>query len=165
MARLNDEERKNLVAYLDGELDAKTSLDLETKLNLDPAARAEVDALKQAWEMLDYLPRAEPSATFTHRTLERLALKTSVVPQARTGPLLGRWFRITWAAGIVLALAGGFAATRLFSPAPVDSPEVEQHLVRHLRALEKVRLLEQADDLRFVRDLDDPDLFGDEPGS
>lgn len=164
MARLNDEERNNLVAYLDGELDARTSLDLETKLNLDPAARAEVDELRQAWEMLDYLPKAEPSATFTHRTLERLALQTAAVPQSRTSPL-SRWTKIGWAAGIVVALAAGFAATRLFTSTPVDSPEVEQHLVRHLRAVDRVRLLEQVDDLNFLRELDHPDLFGDEPGS
>lgn len=161
MASLSDEERNNLVAYLDGELDAKTALDLETKLNLDPAARSEVDALRQAWEMLDYLPKAEPSTTFTHRTLERLALQTATVPHAR----VGRWSKIAWAAGIVIALGGGFAATRLLAPAPVDPPEVEQHLVRHLRAIDKVRVLEQADDLNFLRELDLPDLFGDEPGS
>lgn len=161
MARLSDEERNNLVAYLDGELDAKTSSDIETKLTLDPAARAEVDALKQAWEMLDYLPKAEPSTTFTHRTLERLALQTAAVPHVR----VGGWLKFAWAAGILIALAGGFAATRLVGPTVVESPEVEQHLVRHLRAIDKVRVLEQADDVNFLRDLDHPDLFGEEPGS
>lgn len=159
MPPLNEQDRQNLVAYLDGELDAKTSLDLETKLNLDSTARAEVEALRQAWSMLDYLPKAEPSATFTHRTLERLAMQTMAVRRP-----LPRWRQLAWAAGIILALVTGFATARLVLPA-ADLPEVDEHLARHLRAVDKVRIYEQADDLNFLRELDQPDLFGDEPGS
>ena len=57
---LNERERADLVAWLDGELEGE-------------AARAEADALRKTWELLDYLPRPEPSASFTHRTLSRLA--------------------------------------------------------------------------------------------
>src|SRR2546423_15225564 len=69
---LSDEDRENLVAYLDGELDAKTARTLEAKLHLDAEARAEAEALRRTWEMLDYLPRPEPTATFSSRTLERV---------------------------------------------------------------------------------------------
>src|SRR5262249_41070651 len=70
MPQLTDEDRANLVAYLDGELDAEAAQALEAKLSVDPTARAEADALKRTWELLDYLPRPEPSPSFTHRTLE-----------------------------------------------------------------------------------------------
>ena len=55
------EERDNLVAYLDGELDEAAVRSLEARLARDPQARQELEALKRSWEMLDYLPRPEPS--------------------------------------------------------------------------------------------------------
>src|SRR5260370_19340594 len=103
MPHLSDEEREPLTAYLDGELDEATARRGETRLNLDPNTRLEAEALKQAWNMLDYLPRAEPSPTFTHRTLERLALQTSKIPKrgwrARAPGMAGAAARIVNAAG------------------------------------------------------------------
>ena len=43
---LSDDDRADLVAYLDGELDEEASRALESKLSLDPKARAEADSLK-----------------------------------------------------------------------------------------------------------------------
>ncbi len=39
MAQLSDEDRENLVAYFDGELDEESARTLEAKLNLDPQTR------------------------------------------------------------------------------------------------------------------------------
>src|SRR5437660_9357523 len=106
MARLSDEERENLVAYLDGELDEKTAHDLETRLNLDPEARAEADALQQTWGLLDYLPRPEPSVSFTHRTLERLAVQTTAVKSG-----VPRWLVAAgWAAAVLVGVLAGLGA-------------------------------------------------------
>lgn len=160
MPRLTDEDRENLVAYLDGELDAKTSRDLETKLNLDAEARAEADAMRQAWGLLDYLPRAQPSPSFTHRTLERLALQTGAMGQ-RTAPR--KWTGVAWAVGVLLALGVGFSGARYFSRAEPNAAEIEEIIVRHPRAVDKVWLLEKIDDVNFLRELDHSDLFGDEP--
>jgi hypothetical protein len=46
-----------------------------------------------------------------------------------------------------------------------NGADPEESLVRHLRVLEKWRQYEAIDDLEFLRALDHPDLFGDEPGS
>ena len=160
MARLTDEDRENLVAYLDGELDESTARTLEAKLTLDSGARDEAEALRQAWSLLDYLPQAEPSTTFTHRTLEKLALRTGGL--SRRAPAL--WpMRLAWAAGVVLALTVGFGAARLIGR-PGDPPEVDEHLVSHPGAIDRVRHLEQVEDLNFLQELDHPDLFGEEPG-
>src|SRR5580704_12809187 len=70
---LTAQDRDNLVAYLDGELDERTARALQAKLARDPQARAEVEALKRSWNMLDYLPRGEASSQFTSRTLDRLS--------------------------------------------------------------------------------------------
>jgi anti-sigma factor RsiW len=168
MSPLSAEDRANLVAYLDGELDEDTARALEAKLSLDPTARAEAETLRKTWELLDYLPRPEPSASFTHRTLEKLAV------QRTTGrrPLAARpgWHRwaqgLGWAAAVVVAAAGGWGAAQLFwsrDATPVREPaEVEEFMVRSPRVVEYKRVYEQIDDLEFLRALDDPELFGDE---
>jgi anti-sigma factor RsiW len=171
MSGLSDQEREDLVAFLDGELDEETARALEARITLDPQARTEAEALRQAWELLDYLPRPEPSASFTHRTLERLAIQTlaHTVPVRR--PRWRRWAAgLGWAAAVLVAAAAGFyLAGRLFppaAPAPVQEPaEVEEQLVRHLRIIQNQRLYRLAEDLEFLQALDQPDLFGEEQGS
>ena len=167
MAYLNEEERANLVAYLDGELDEKAARALEARLANDPHARAEAEALKRTWEMLDYLPRAEASTSFTHRTLERLAVQTSSRPLTRPVRRLPWWLLTAgWAAALLLAAGGGLTAANLLWPRPPaaadDAAEVEAQIAHHRRVLENRRLYEHADDLDFVRALDSSDLFGDD---
>lgn len=72
-----------LVAYLDGELDPAGARRVEARLANDPAARARATELKKTFDLLDYLPKPEPSPNFTTRTLEKLpAMK---VPPAAGG--------------------------------------------------------------------------------
>jgi anti-sigma factor RsiW len=162
MAHLSDKDREDLTAYLDGELDEVTSRSVETRLNLDPKARAEADALQQAWSMLDYLPRSEPSTTFTHRTLERLALRTGTVRRPRWRPWAAG---LAWAAAVFVAAAAGFGASRFIWRQPAEPDDLQEQMVQHLRAIEKVNLYEHADDINFLKALDQPDLFGEETGS
>ncbi len=61
-----------LVAYLDGELDPQAAQRVEQRLANDPVARARAAELKKSFDLLDYLPRTEPSANFTSRTLDKL---------------------------------------------------------------------------------------------
>jgi anti-sigma factor RsiW len=165
---LNDEEKEDLVAYLDGELDEQSSRQLEAKLNVNPKARAEAEALRRTWELLDFLPKPEPSPNFTHQTLDRVAAPKTMA----TGPALTRWkpwaLGVGWAAALLLAGAGGYGAIRLlphrqpttvpqtreFDPATVPDPSTVENMHRY----------EQVDDLHFLVELDDPDLFGDDCG-
>src|SRR5579862_6854759 len=105
-SRLTEQERADLVAYLDGELDAETSHALEAKLARDPAARTEVEQLRRTWELLDFLPKPEPSPNFTHRTMERIGpvvTKSQKKPDLRKLP---RWaFSAGWAAANSIAAA------------------------------------------------------------
>jgi anti-sigma factor RsiW len=169
MAHLNDEDRANLVAYLDGELDERTARALEARLANDPHARAEAEGLRRTWEMLDYLPRAEASTSFTNRTLERLAVQTPSRSLVRPPRRLPWWLLAAgWAAAVLLAAGGGLTAANLLwprQPAPAvaqDAAEVEALIARNPGLLENRRLLEHADDLEFLLALDDPDLFGDD---
>jgi hypothetical protein len=72
-----------LVAYLDGELDAEAARKIEARLAADPDARGKAAALKETFGLLDYLPRTEPSPTFATRTLERLPVVQP--PATRSG--------------------------------------------------------------------------------
>jgi anti-sigma factor RsiW len=154
---LSDEDRATLVAYLDGELDEEAASRVEARISNDPTVRAEVETMKRTWDLLDYLPRAEPSPNFTHRTV-------SLVTGAQRAALLARQRRrrwlvaAGWAAAVVLAGLGGFAGVTYLAPrGPTD-----EELVRDLRVLENRRLYEQVEDLGFLKKLDQPDLFGDD---
>ncbi|MCI0457244.1 MAG: hypothetical protein L0Z62_09725 [Gemmataceae bacterium] len=169
MARLNDQDRTDLSAYLDGELDEATTHALEAMLANDPQARAEAESLRRTWELLDYLPRAEASTSFTHRTLERLAVQTAARPILRLRGRVPWWLlAASWAAAILLAAGGGLTAANLIwqrSSAPEDPAEIEAQAIPNLRVIEQKRLLENVEDLEFLRALDHPDLFGDDdPG-
>src|SRR6266487_2718571 len=70
---LSEQERADLVAYLDGEMGDRDARAMEAKINSDPVVRAEAEALQRTWDLLDYLPSQDPSPSFTHRTLERIS--------------------------------------------------------------------------------------------
>src|SRR5689334_5237929 len=94
-APLDDGDRDTLVSYLDGELEPGSARDVEARLAQDPAIRAEADALRRAWDLLDYLPRPEPSPDFTQRTLASLAaVQVKALPTwslRPTGRIVLRW--------------------------------------------------------------------------
>ena len=102
-------------------------------------------------------------------TLERLAVQTSSRPLTYPRRRVPGWLMgVGWAAAVLLAVAGGLGAANLIwpaPPAPQEEPaEVEALLARNLRVIENKRLYENADDLEFLRGLDQPDLFGDDTG-
>jgi anti-sigma factor RsiW len=157
-APLSDDDRERLSAYLDGELDEPTARDVQTRLNVDPAARAEAESLKRTWDLLDYLPRPEPSPSFTQRTLTRLSAQPAATGRLPTGRR--RWLRAaSWAAAVLLAgLAGYAGAVRTVPPRPT-----EEDLVRELRLIENLRPYESVPSLEFLTELDAEGLFDEDP--
>ncbi len=163
---LTEDEKAELVAYLDGELDDAGTQAVEAKIATNPDARAELDAMKQTWGMLDFLPKASPSPNFTNRTMERLSLEK--VGPKKTMPMRGThpWLtRFAWAAAVLIALGGGYliSANAFRTPTPEPIPDADLPLMDNLRIAEKWRFYENADDLEFVKKLTNPDLFGEDP--
>jgi anti-sigma factor RsiW len=157
---LSDDEREELVAHLDGELDEARARVVEARLSLDPAARAEAEALNRAWEMLDYLPRPEPTEGFTHRTMERVSVVRSQQLARRAAWRRRRPWLVGagWAAAVLALAAGGFLGMRqALTHGPTD-----EDLARDLRVLENKRSYEQVEDIGFLWKLSHPDLFGDD---
>ena len=165
MSTLTPQDRANLTAFLDGELDQKTAQALEAKINLDPEARKEVEALRHTWGMLDHLPKAAPAPRFTQRTLARLSAD-QIKSIAKSRQRAGLWVRVVgWAAAIVAAAGVGLGAGQLFFSKAHDETDADEPLIRHLRVVENWPHYENIEDLDFLRGLDQPDLFGDAPGS
>ena len=156
---LSEQEHADLIAFLDGELGGAAARRVEARLSLDPHARAEASALKQTWDLLDHLPRAEPSPAFTQHTLERLTLPDA----AAASPVGQRGYRtwalgLGWAAALLLSTLVGFAGFDAVAP----REPTEQELVQDLRFIENKRFYDLIDDMEFLHELDHPELFGEE---
>jgi anti-sigma factor RsiW len=160
-----DGATEELVAYLDGELDPAAAEAMATRLSLDPHLRAEADALQRAWDILDVLPRPQPSAAFLTRTVSQViptaaASATAVVP---TLPPMsaGRSGGLFWGVSVILILVaglGGYVGRALLVP---RGQEYEQ-ITRDAALLHNLRLYRTVEDLDYARQLDDPTLFGEE---
>jgi anti-sigma factor RsiW len=161
---LSDDERAELIAYLDGEADEKTARAMEARLNREPQVRAEAEALRRTYDLLDYLPKPEPSPNFTNRTMTRVS---AAFPALASGkPPVRRWpLGIGWVAAVLVAGVLGYAGAPLFhkSPPPVEPrTEGDQQLVRDLRVIDNLRPYQDAGDIFFLYELDRPELFADE---
>jgi anti-sigma factor RsiW len=180
---------EDLVAYLDGELGTDGNEAIEARIGLDPTVRAEADALKRTWDLLDYLPRPEPSPNFTERTLSRLEpvrpIGSSSTPseptlskngtgvqtqQASTTNLLvsaQRTRRQKLAAAfswlVILATAGFGGYFVRAQIVRMDQHELDARILSEQRVLQNVQKFRYIDDLKFLQDLDNPELFGEEP--
>jgi anti-sigma factor RsiW len=161
---MNEQERSDLVAYLDGELPPDAARAMEARLSRDPQYRAEAESLTRTWELLDYLSRPEASTEFTTRTLERASGSIRTSPGSTGRPW--SWWAVgaCWVAAVLIALAGGWGVARWRSAehnARVQS-ELEAELIRNLGTIENLWLFRNVDDLAFAKELNHPDLFGDD---
>ena len=152
--RLSIEERSNLVAYLDGELNDAQARAISTKLTQSLTARREVDALQKTWELLDLLPQPKASEDFTARTLSvaihqgegRMALVASDLLR-RVG--LG----LAWAAASALLFALGYFLTLRVWPNPTA------RLARDLPIAESLDEYRDVGSLEFLKQLDSSTEF------
>src|SRR5690242_19308527 len=113
--RLTPAERANLVAYLDGELNAAETLAIATKLTRSATARRELEALEKTWEMLDHLPRPQVSPQLTARTLTEVKQLSLAGEQfeSKVKHAAVRALRASvWVIASLLALGAGYAITQ-----------------------------------------------------
>ena len=155
---LTPEERQDLVAYLDGELDAEAARTLVAKLSQSAAHRRELDRLRQTWEMLDYLPQPKAALTFTQQTIQKLqTIKMS------TSLRHGRWRLVgaaCWAAGIFAAGILSFFLVQRHSVPKLPEPTTDE--LRVLEHRDYWHVYQRIDSVEFLRELDHPDLFGED---
>jgi hypothetical protein len=171
---LTAQDRDNLVAYLDGELDERTARALEVKLSRDAQARAELEALKRTYNLLDFLPRGEASSQFASRTIDRLATvppatvaadPDSGLHERKRQKIPSRWPLLAgWCCAILFAAFLSYFVTRAYwlRKRPALPPDTDAALVQDLRVIENKRLFDHGEDINFLRSLDVSNLFSDE---
>lgn len=161
---ISEEDREELSAFLDGEADAESRARIEARLNRDPRFRSEADAMKKAWELLDHLPRTEPSPTFTSQTLDRLTAFRPTNATTLSLPVSTR--RVPWGllATAVVGLLIGWGITsaliKFKSNAPLDFED--QVLVKDLRIIENLPHYLAVENMEFLQALDQSERFGSE---
>jgi anti-sigma factor RsiW len=158
---LTEEDRiqEELVAYLDGELDDEASERVIQRLRSDPNYRQKLNEMQAAWDMLDELPRVEPSDSFTQSTIEMIALTSEADALSAEAKIETKrhWSRLAIAAAVlVAALLGYYLISQRLDRA-------NRQLVRDLPVIENVDLYSAVDDLDFLRELEASRLFDEEP--
>jgi len=146
--RLTPEQRNDLVAYLDGELDETAAQEIEQMLSKSDVARHEVDGLARTYDLLDTLPKATASEAFTRNTLSKLQAVNQSQPLLRDRA----WFRparrgviaVLWLAGLALGAYFGYAATHRWVPNDSDQ------LLRELPLLEKYDQYTDVGEVEFL---------------
>lgn len=176
----DDLPEEDLVAYLDGELDADEAGEIEGKLARDNVTRTHAEKLRKTYDLLDYLPKPEPSPTFASRTLTKLdavavppagvsgtAKTTGLSPALSNSAAMprhsGGWLTfLAWSVAALAAAAIGYFGHLLAKPhleAKTTPPAMQQ-----VRLLEELPLFLGVDDIAFLKALDEsPDLFEAEP--
>ncbi|CAN5909955.1 hypothetical protein BH23PLA1_BH23PLA1_33330 [soil metagenome] len=156
--RLTSAERSNLVAYLDGELDELQAQSIAAKLTRSVSARHEVEMLVATWDLLETLPRPEPSAEFKTRTVS-MAIASPAMEERWLEAARGsaqRLSRFLIAAVSALVMIGvGYGASRWLLP------DLTARLARDLSIAENLEPYRAVGDLEFVRMLDNSTLLGE----
>ncbi|MBX3442189.1 MAG: hypothetical protein KF774_07260 [Planctomyces sp.] len=150
LTRLTTEQRENLAAYLDGELDDDATRQIETALAQSTVARNDVEMLARTYELLEMLPRPRASQEFSEKTLA-VAKLTDVRADFRRS----RWYRATqrglrwtgWAAILVAAACASYGVARY------RLPRHENLLLDDLDVIQKFDRYEEAGEVFFLERL------------
>jgi len=153
-----DHDSQQLVAYLDGELEATASQEIERRLADDPEYRLRLQQLQQAWDLLDELPRVNSDESFTQSTVEFVAL-TAQQDLEETQ----QWFRFgdsktIWGRALITILAvvvGVFAGDWYFG-------QEHRQLLKDLEVISEFDQYRLTEDLQFLKDLEKSGVFNTE---
>ncbi len=153
----NDESqlREELVAYLDGELDAEQSRRIEQRAAVEPDARRMLEELDRTWHMLDELDAPATREDFTGTTLEMVAVAAVDDAQKARAQRPRRRLQVAlWAvAGLVGAAAAGFLIVTSLIPDP------NAQLLQDLPILENFDQYREVGNIEFLRALNEKNLF------
>lgn len=145
----------DLIAYLDGEVDAQTRQNIDRRLANDPQLVQRMRQHQRAWDLLDELAREEASDDFAQTTLQMVAVAAANDIKKDTADAgtrrVRRW--VTAGASLVAASLIGFWATSSL----LEQPNLD--LLRDLPVIENLEAFQQAGDVDFLRALENEGLF------
>lgn len=159
LIRLTADDRADLVAYLDGELDPEQTRRIEAILASNPVARAEVEQLAKTYELLDSLPRPKLGQDFTEKTVATARIEEFRVPLTQQP-----WFRQlkqyaglgAWSLAMLGSTLAGFGLTRFWAERPTDV------LLDHYPVIENIDAYNEAGSIEFLDALQaDAKLLGE----
>lgn len=160
-SRLSPDQRADLVAYLDGELDEETADALENTLAQSPVARHEVDMLTRTWALMDSLPQPSPSQEFAVRTLTAVRVENAPAEPFVERPWYGYVRRGAVIACLLALMAlGGFAG---FHVAHNLLPDRTQPLLNDLEVIEKLDEYSDISSLEDLKELENQKVFDENP--
>ncbi len=157
--QLSVDQRAELVAYLDGELDESATQEMERVLAESADARHEVDMLARTFSLLDSLPRPNASSEFTRKTLFSLKAENAKEPWRERA-----WYRnarrgivaVSWLVGLLLAVSTAYFAANRAAP-------VEDHrLIEELPVIENFDLYSDVGGIDELRDMAKHGVFNEE---
>lgn len=172
--RLTIEERAELIAYLDGELDEESTERVEQWLSRDAHARHEANLLTRTWELLDALPKNSTSADFTVKTLASVefdegglsagnaadspASRSRFAPASSGGRDAARQARraglvALWVGSLALAATIGYVSAGWWV---VEDWEI---LSRDYPVIENIHEYKEVENVEFLRALRDSGFF------
>ncbi|HEY1600475.1 MAG TPA: hypothetical protein VGG64_12790 [Pirellulales bacterium] len=138
---------EQLVSYLDGELDAAESREVEEALAQNPRVRQELQQLERSWQLLDELPRTQVDESFTRSTVEMIAVqaeKDLVAIQAQLPQRRRRVWLVAAGALLTAAVAGFLTSTVL-------TQRADEKLLSDLPVIENFDQYREVEDLEFLR--------------
>lgn len=144
-----------LVAFLDGELPPEEMDNVRDEIERNESLGLRARQLRDAWEMLDHLPKSKPSPTLMQSTIEMAVVSAEEEAGELRAASPGRnpvwWLAI--AAALIFAAGSSFAVVRLMSPHP------DQQLAEDLPIIERLDEYRDAEDIEFLRELVNAELF------
>jgi hypothetical protein len=118
---LSEQEREELSAFLDQELDTQATEAVTEALSRRPEVRHEAESLRKTWDLLEYLPRPSAPASFTEHTMTRLESTKGLL--LRQGVRWRRYAIAGWAACLIMAAVFGFWLTYTWGHQESEAPE------------------------------------------
>lgn len=160
ITRFTAEERENLTAYLDGELDEKQSAEIEQKMTRSEVARRDVEILERTYDMLSLLPRANASGEFSQKTMAiaRQSEEGKLFDQSKKWLIYGRrvGYLSAWCCLIYLTGWAGYQITNRLIP------DESRLLVEEMPIIENLDNYREIGDIEFLQQLRSSHVFQEE---
>lgn len=135
LSRMSPEQRANLTAYLDGELDETETADIEKVLSKSSVARNDVELLARTYDLLDQLPRFQATAAFTERTIATVRLETAQPDYSQAAwyqAVRGSLGPLLWCLVLVGASSVGYLIAQSAIPNDADLLARDYDVIRRL---------------------------------
>ena len=157
-ASKRDQIHEDIVAYLDGELDPESSRQIEQRLAKDGPYRRRLQELERVWDCLDKLPRTDVDNSYTQSTVEMITVAATKDAKRAAARGAGRkWYRWT-GSGIAVAVAAviGYVVVAM------NPRSTNNQLLNDLPVIQNVDFYLYADNIEFLRQLQEEGLFDDD---